>query len=364
MDISQLFVPFAVACGVAVLATPVVSLIARQVGAVDRPNDRKVSMRSGMPLLGGIAVALGCCVGLAASMIWFEWPPDAISRIEGFLLGSSVLLVIGVFDDRWSLTAWSKLAFQLVAAGVAIAYGYVILQFREPFSGVSFELPFWFGALVTTAWIVAVSNAMNLIDGLDGLSTGVGAIIAFTLAVICGQAEQPIGVLLGVTLVGALLGFLPFNFPPARIFLGDTGALFIGYALSLVALEGYIGGYRKAALMTFLVPLLALAVPLLDTMMSILRRIRAGKPIFDPDRQHMHHRMLESEGSDRGAVLALYFLTACFCIIAVSFTKLQGYAALVFLVAVVGLTARLVRNMGVYAKGEARETERAEGDRA
>ena len=155
--------------------------------------------------------------------------------------------------------------------------------------------------------------------------------------------------MLGIVLAGSLLGFLPFNFPPARIFLGDTGALFIGYALSLVALEGYLGGYRKASLMAFLVPMLALAVPLLDTLLSIVRRARAGQKIFSADRQHMHHRLLESEGSDRAAVLALYFLTACFCVIAVSFTKLEGYAAFVFLAAVVVLTVRLMRNLGVHS---------------
>jgi UDP-GlcNAc:undecaprenyl-phosphate GlcNAc-1-phosphate transferase len=362
LDFWELIVPFAAACGVAAVSTPMVSLLARQVGAVDRPNERKVSRRADMPLLGGIAVALGCSVGLASSVISAPWDADAISRIEGFLIGGSVLLVVGVFDDRWDVSAWSKIVFQVAAAAVAIEYGYVIVEFREPFSRVAFELPFWFGALVTTLWIVAVSNAMNLIDGLDGLSAGIGAIIAATLAVICAQADQPVGVLLGVTLVGALLGFLPFNFPPARIFLGDTGALFIGFSLSLVALEGYIGGYRKASLMTFLVPLLALAVPLLDTVLSIWRRIRAGQPIFNADRQHMHHRLLEAEGSDRRAVLALYFLTGCFCVIAVSFTKLQGYAALIFLAAVVALTVRLLRNMGVYEVGGAAGQQHRAGD--
>lgn len=348
MDLWQFIIPFVVACAVSAMSTPIVSMVARSLGAVDRPNERKVSLRDNMPLLGGLAVALGCSVGLASSVISMGEDPVRISKISGFLLGGVVLLAIGMLDDRWSLSAWPKLLFQIVAAAIAIQHGFVVEYFREPFTGASFDLPFWFGALVTMFWIVAVSNAVNLIDGLDGLATGVGAIIAATLAIICAQAEQSVGVILGVTLVGALLGFLPFNFAPAKIFLGDTGALFIGYSLSLVALEGYLGGYRKASLMAFLVPLLALAVPLLDTLLSIVRRARAGQKIFAADRQHMHHRLLESEGSDRGAVLALYFLTACFCVIAVSFTKLEGYAALVFLAAVVILTVRLMRNLGVH----------------
>ncbi|MEZ4218776.1 MAG: MraY family glycosyltransferase [Myxococcota bacterium] len=356
MNPFQLILPFVVACAVAAMSTPVVSLLARQIGAIDRPNERKVSRREDMPLLGGLAVALGCAVGLAAAVIALGEDYVRIAQIEGFLVGGFAVLAAGVLDDRWTLSPWAKLAFQVGAGLLAVRYGYVIESFREPLTGEVFDFPFWFAAMITTFWIVAVSNAMNLIDGLDGLSTGVGAIIAATLAIICAQADQPVGMILGVTLVGALLGFLPFNFPPARIFLGDTGALFIGYSLSLVALEGYVGGYRKASIMAFLVPLLALAVPLLDTALSILRRWRAGQPIFDADRQHMHHRLLEAEGSDRGAVLALYFLTACFCVIAVSFTKLEGSAAFVFLVAVVVLTARLLRNLGVHRADAAKAT--------
>jgi UDP-GlcNAc:undecaprenyl-phosphate GlcNAc-1-phosphate transferase len=149
---------------------------------------------------------------------------------------------------------------------------------------------------------------------------------------------------LGVAFVGAVLGFLPYNFPPARMFLGDTGALFIGYVLALISLEGF----RKVTVLTFVVPLLALAVPLLDTALSILRRVRRRRHIFAPDREHMHHRLLEAAGSQRSAVLSIYFLTGCFCVIAVSFTRLQGYAAVIFLGAVVVLTVRLLRNLGFF----------------
>jgi UDP-GlcNAc:undecaprenyl-phosphate GlcNAc-1-phosphate transferase len=201
---------------------------------------------------------------------------------------------------------------------------------------------------------VAVTNAMNLIDGLDGLSAGTGAIISLTLVVICWQAGQPSGVVIGVALLGALLGFLPYNFPPARIFLGDAGALFIGFALALCSIQGY----RKAALMSFIVPLLALAVPLLDTLLSIVRRLRMRRGIFHADRMHMHHRLLEREGSQRRAVLWLYFQTACFSVIAVSFAQLGGYGAYVFLAAVVILTVRLLRNLGLLSF----ESEAAGGD--
>ena len=351
MDQLHIVIPLGVAILVAALATPLVSRLAQALNVIDRPNERKVNLRAQVPLMGGLAVALGCAVGMAAGLLLLGEDDVASRRLEGFLLGASLLLAIGAWDDRWGLRASPKLIVQVAAAAVAFHFGFQIDFIREPFTGTGFDLPVWLAWLATTVWIVAVTNAVNLIDGLDGLATGLGAIIATTLTLICWQAGQPAGVIIGVALVGALIGFLPFNFSPARIFLGDTGALFIGYALALLA----IAGYRKAALLTFIVPLLALAVPLLDTGLSILRRIKNKRPIFDADRMHMHHRLLRSEGSQRAAVLSLYFLTACFCIIAVSFTRLQGYAAIAFLAAVVVLTVRLVRNLGALAGEDALE---------
>ena len=208
-----------------------------------------------------------------------------------------------------------------------------------------FQLPMWLSWVVTALWIVTVTNSLTLVDGLDGLAAGVAAIIAITLALIAGQSGQVFGVCVGVALAGALLGFLPFNFAPARIFLGDTGALFIGFTLSLLALEGY----RQVSLLTFVVPVLALAVPILDTALSIIRRLRSRSPIFNADRQHMHHRMLESEGSTRSAVLEFYVLTAAFCVIALAFSKLEGYWAIVLLGLVGWLTYRLVMNLNALS---------------
>jgi UDP-GlcNAc:undecaprenyl-phosphate GlcNAc-1-phosphate transferase len=154
-----------------------------------------------------------------------------------------------------------------------------------------------------------------------------------------------VGVCLGLGLLGGLLGFLPWNFPPARIFLGDTGSLFVGFTLSVLALEGY----RQLSLLPFVVPVLALAVPILDTSLSILRRLRLGTPIFSADRHHMHHRLLETGGSTRSAVLQFYFLTACFGLIALSFTQLRGVVAMACLAAVALLTLRLLWNLGVLS---------------
>jgi len=341
----MIIIPFLVAAVVAAMMTPVVSRIAMALDIVDRPNDRKVSDRTGMPLFGGGAVFAGVIAGLGAVAWTSQGHSYDQAKLFAFLFGGGLLLVIGLWDDRFALSAFQKLPFQIAAGLLAIACGYEIDFFTNPFTLVPSELPTYVVWPLTLLWIVAVTNAMNLIDGLDGLSAGLGVIIAATLAVLCAQAGQTTGLVLSAVLCGALLGYLPFNFPPARIFLGDAGALFIGYSLALLSIQGY----RKAALLTFVVPLLALAVPLLDTLLSIQRRIRSGRGIFSADKMHMHHVLLQREGSHRKAVLWLYFQTACFSIIAVSFSQLQGISAWIFLAAVMMLTFRLLRNLGLLA---------------
>jgi UDP-GlcNAc:undecaprenyl-phosphate GlcNAc-1-phosphate transferase len=336
---------FLAAFGVAALATPIVARFALLVGAVDRPNERKVSRRDAMPLLGGLAVALGFFVGLAVALLLFPEGTGMSKHAEAMLVGGTLVLAIGAVDDRWGLSALSKLAVQIAAAGVAISAGFQIDHLTDPISSTTWHFPTALVWLVTGAWIVVVTNAINLIDGIDGLSTGVSAIIAATLTVIAWQGGHVPGVVMGTVLIGALLGFLPWNFPPARIFVGDTGAYFIGYSLSLLALEGY----QRVTLITFIVPLLALAVPLLDVVLSVVRRIRRGDNFMAADRHHIHHRMLsEYSGSHRQAALSLYFLTACFCTIAVSFTRLRGFAAIVFLVVIALLTLRILWNLGFF----------------
>ncbi len=333
-----------VAAGVAALSTPIVKRFALSIGAVDRPNDRNVSHREAMPLMGGLAVGLGCGSGLVAA--YFLASGDGLSiRIAGFVSGATILLLVGAWDDRFTMPAVRKLLFQIVAAAIAIESGFRVDLFSDPITATTFEVPLWILWPVSLLWIVGVTNAMNLIDGLDGLSSGIGAIIAATLTIICWQAGQWMGVVIGLALFGALIGYLPFNFPPARIFLGDTGSLLIGFGLSLLALEGY----RKTAFLAFIVPMLALAIPLLDTSLSIVRRLRSGRGVFSADRLHMHHRLLYREGSHKNAVLMLYFLTGCFCMIAVSFSKLDGWLAFGYLAAVVAVTVRLLRNLDAFS---------------
>lgn len=332
------------AAGVASLVTPLVMRFALAVGAVDRPNERKVSRRERMPLLGGLAVGIGCAAALSVSTIW-PGGPAIWPKAAGFALGALLLMAVGFVDDRFTIRASTKFGFQVVAALIAIQAGFRFDLFSDPLSLRTLDVPFWIMLPVSLVWIVGVTNAMNLVDGLDGLSSGLGAIIAATLTIICWQAEQWVGVVIGLSLCGALIGYLPYNFPPARIFLGDTGSLLIGFGLAVLALEGY----RKAAFLAFVVPMLALAIPLLDTLLSIVRRVRSGRSMFSPDKLHMHHRLLMREGSHRNAVLMLYFLTSCFCMIAISFAQIDGWLAFVYLAAVVAVTIRLLRNLDAFS---------------
>jgi UDP-GlcNAc:undecaprenyl-phosphate GlcNAc-1-phosphate transferase len=351
MQAGDIAVPFLLAFAVSLGLTPLVGRLALRLSIIDRPSERSVSQRANIPLLGGLAVAGGAALGLGLCVAAGS-APVASRHLAGWALGALVVLGLGICDDRFGLGAGAKFAGQVVAALIAIAAGYQLGHVTEPVSRSTWFLSAPVAWLASLVWIVGVTNALNLIDGLDGLATGVGAIICATLAVTLWQAGQPFGVCAGVALLGGLLGFLPWNFPPARIFLGDTGSLFIGYSLALLALEGY----RQVTVITFVVPLLALAVPILDTALSIVRRARTGQSPFRADRLHIHHRLLARRGSARSAVLQFYFLTACFSLIAVSFTELHGYVAALCLAAVGILTLRLLSNLGVFslAPGEDR----------
>jgi len=354
MEAAEILIPLIVAFGASALVTPLVIQAARALGIVDRPSERGASTRTGMPLAGGFAVALGFCAGFAVA-IRMASGSIAQGQLQGLLLGATIITIAGICDDRFGMKAWLKFGIQIVAALIAVSSGFEIRHFTEPFTYSTIQLPEWLAWGISVLWIVGITNAVNLIDGLDGLATGVGALIGATLLVIALQSGQVLGICVGVALVGALLGFLPYNFWPAKIFLGDTGSLFIGYILSLVALDGY----RTLSLVTFVVPLLALAVPIMDTFLSIIRRVRMRAPIFTADRLHMHHRLLASEGSHRAAVLQIYLLTAAFCLLALSFTKLEGLMAALCLLAVSALTLRMLWNLDALSL-EARSSSAAE----
>jgi UDP-GlcNAc:undecaprenyl-phosphate GlcNAc-1-phosphate transferase len=289
---------------VGVLA-PTMRRIGFAIGAVDRPGHRKVHATD-VSRLGGVAVwsAVGCAVWIAAATGVLDGATFSSVRVTWPLLatGAGLLALVGVVDDVRGLRARTKLLAQGVAAILVAAAGCVIHEATNPITGSSIELGV-FAVPVTLLWVIGVTNALNLIDGLDGLAAGVGLIVAGTLALISFTTGRADVALLAGILAGALVGFLYFNFNPATIFLGDSGSLFLGYALAVLSLES---AHKGATAVLVLAPILALGVPLMDTTLTVVRRLVSSGSLMKPDRDHIHHRLIALGLSHRRAVLVLY----------------------------------------------------------
>jgi UDP-GlcNAc:undecaprenyl-phosphate GlcNAc-1-phosphate transferase len=292
---------FAIAFAVSVIATPFVAKLAFRIGAIDNPGSRKVHDRT-MPRLGGLSVYLGF---MAAA--WFL--PIHGDKITGLLLGGTIVFLVGIADDIRGISPKVKLLGQTLAAIIVVYSGIRIEFINNPFNGY-----FYLGELsipITIFWIVAVTNSINLIDGLDGLASGVTTIALLTFSVIAAMVGQQAVSLLAFALAAAVLGFLRYNFHPAKIFLGDCGSLFLGYMVSVLAVFGLLKG---VTVLTFVVPVVVLGVPIFDTCFAILRRYCEHKPIFQADKKHIHHRLLSRGLSHRQAVLVIYCISIFFSV--------------------------------------------------
>src|SRR4051794_36866198 len=269
--------------------------MARLLGVVDRAEGARRPSAGTVPRLGGIALFLGIMVPSLAFL-------PLGGEMRGILLGATVATTVGAVDDFRGLRWWEKLAGQGLAAAIPCMFGVWVHRFTFPLIGVH-ELPPWIGITMTVLAIVAVMNMVNFLDGLDGLAAGVCAISAFSFCVIELALGQTDAAILTAIVFGACLGFLRHNFYPARIFMGDSGALLLGFTLASVAVQGML---KTAALTTLVLPLLVLAIPLLDTSFVVARRIKHGQPVYEADRQHLHHRFEAVGFSQRRAVLYLY----------------------------------------------------------
>jgi len=283
-----------IALVIVVLLTPAVGGMARLLGAVDEPGGRRAN-RSPVPRLGGLALFLGIFVPALAFL-------DLNSEMRGLLLGAAVATTVGAVDDFRGLRWWEKLGGQTMAAAIPAGFGIWIHRFTFPAVGIH-ELPSWLGIPLTVAAIVAVMNMVNFLDGLDGLAAGVCAISAFTFALIeldLGRANPAI---LAAIVLGATIGFLRHNFYPARIFMGDSGALLLGFTLAGISVEGLL---KTASLVSLLLPLAVLAVPVVDTTFVVAKRLKDRVPVYEGDRSHLHHRFINIGYSPRRAVLTIY----------------------------------------------------------
>jgi len=307
------------ACGIlalflALLVTPVVRRLALVIDIVDHPDHRRV--HSGVvPTLGGVAVVISFTGALLIHNLLADGIVYRLLSIYGwhvryFVIGGLIVLVAGILDDAFTLPPWAKLLLQIVAALVAVIGGYGVEAITNPVTGGEIGLG-TLGGLFTAAWIVAVTNAFNLIDGLDGLAAGVAFIAAVSIIMIAQVEVRPDAALLASAFAGALLGFLRYNFHPASIFLGDSGSQLLGYTLSLLSIQGLQKG---ATTVVIIVPILALGLPLLDTAVAILRRliVTGVATVFRADREHIHHRLVAMGMTQRRAVLVLYAVCALF----------------------------------------------------
>ncbi|SUD25780.1 glycosyl transferase family protein [Paenibacillus macerans] len=315
---------FIVSLGLALGLTPLVKKFAFAVGAVDVPNARKVHTRI-MPRLGGLGIFASFII---AMLLLFPFIPEIftlreVNFIKAFLVGGSITVLLGALDDRFDLPAKLKFLVQIATACIVV-FGFDI---RIEFANIPFHsyaaVETWIAIPFTILWIVGVTNAINLIDGLDGLAAGVSAIAIGTIAVMAFVMGNVMVALLCLLLLGSILGFLYFNFHPAKIFMGDSGALFLGFCLALLSLLGF----KQVAIVSFLTPLILIGVPLSDTMFAIVRRWMQKKPIFSPDKGHLHHCLRELGFSHRQTVLIIYGIAAFFGVLAVIQSSAAMYNA-------------------------------------
>ncbi len=285
---------FLLALGIVLVLTPVVGGMARRIGAVDTPEPRRLNELP-VPRLGGLALFFGI---LVPSLAFLEIGREA----RGLLLGAAIATTVGAVDDFRGLLWWQKLAGQVTAAAVPTAFGIYIDRFTFPFVGIH-ELPVWVGVAVTIVWVVALMNMVNFLDGMDGLAAGVCGIAGFTFAVIALSLGKPTAAVFSAIVAGACFGFLRHNFYPARIFMGDSGALLLGFALATISIQGLL---KTAATVALFFPLFMLAIPIVDTGFVLARRLRHGEKLYAADQAHLHFRFLRRGFTQRRATLTMY----------------------------------------------------------
>ncbi len=319
---------FLIAVGVSLVFTPISVKLAHRFGVIDVPTDGRRVHNQPIPRLGGIAIYLG-----TISSILLILPLS--KEVAGMLIGGSLIMVTGVIDDIYVLSAKVKLACQIICASVLYYFGIRIHFVGIPFGEGYVYFPWVISLIITVIWVVGITNTINLIDGLDGLAAGVAAIASFSLAYIAYINQRPEVAMITLAVAGGALGFLPFNFNPAKIFMGDGGALFLGFMLAAVSI---IGPMKGAAAIATVIPVLVLGLPIFDTAFAIYRRLIKGKPIMEADKGHLHHRILSQGMDQRKTVVILYAISGILGVAAVLVNKSMFFDGAVLIV----LTSALI----------------------
>lgn len=348
-------IAFLLAFIMALIATPYSIKIANKIGAVDVPKDDRRMRKKPMPKLGGIAVIAGFLVSVIylLSVMSIEGSIDLFGEEEyfrkliGLFLGIIIITITGIIDDVKDLKPYQKLLGQIFAAIAVVVFGVKIDEINIVALS-NFGLSSDVSSVITVIWIVGITNAINLIDGLDGLSSGIALISCISLLIIFALNSSPVfAILLVTSLIGALAGFLPFNFSPARTFIGDTGSNFLGYILSVVSILGFAKTYTAVVIA---LPILVLGLPILDVACAIVRRVVKGKSlkaIFKADKGHLHHKLVQRGFSQKQAVLILYAISAAFGMFAIILFDSGIWKALSFLLMVIAALALGYRNLEV-----------------
>ena len=336
-------IAFLLAFIVTFMSTPYTIKIAHKVGAVDIPKDQRRMHKKAMPKFGGPAVILGFLVSVIylLTVMSIENSINLFGieqygkKLLGMFFGILIISIVCIVDDIKTIKPITKLIGQTLATIITVAFGVRIEDITLPFLN-TIEMQEMFSIIITIIWIVGVTNAINLIDGLDGLSSGISVISAISLLIIFVLNDSPmVAILLITALAGALVGFLPFNFSPAKTFIGDTGSNFLGFSLSIISILGVAKTYTAAVIV---LPLIVLGLPLFDTFWAIIRRLIKGKSIkaiFKADKGHLHHRIVAKGFSQKQAVLILYGISATFGIFAVIMLESGIWKALSFLLMVI-----------------------------
>jgi UDP-GlcNAc:undecaprenyl-phosphate/decaprenyl-phosphate GlcNAc-1-phosphate transferase len=333
----MLFVTFLLCFLCSILLTPFIKKLAFKVGATDNPSQRKIHTKI-MPRLGGLAIFISFLLGLLILQ------PDNQYHLA-IVVGSIIILFTGILDDIFDLSAKIKFSLQIIAALLVVFWGGVEVEFINlPFGG---YLEFGaFSSPITVLWIVGVTNAINLIDGLDGLAAGVSSIALISISSMAFVMGNVYVMVMGIVLLASTLGFLVFNFHPAKIFMGDTGALFLGYMISVLSLLGF----KNVALISFVVPIIILGVPLSDTIFAIIRRIYNKNPLSAPDKSHLHHCLLKLGFTHRQTVLLIYAMSILFGLAAFIFSLTTMWGSFLILTVILLAIELIVESIGLVNK--------------
>lgn len=337
-------VSFLLAFSGAVIFTPISIFLAKEFRVLDKPQMRKVHLQP-MPRWGGIGIYLGFFFALLLVYWIFPSVKNLLSfrylsrfgevslrqQLVGIIFGATVVFILGLIDDKKPVQALTKFLVQIIASYIAMDYGVRISGLALPFLRRFYDFPLILSQLLSVFWICGFMNTINLADGLDGLAAGIAGIAALTffiVSLIQGMTRQIIlanqlklAALLSVLLMGVCLGFLVYNFHPAKVFMGDSGALFLGFLLAGISA---VGTLKTAAIVSLFIPVIVVALPVVDVLLAIIRRIQQGRKIMEPDRQHIHHRLLRFGWSQREVVLFIYVLTLLLSIVSITVTVFKA----------------------------------------